>query len=335
MAYLVLFPAAWVNNRFERGLIPFIIFPSLFFSVIGTTLPLLFLFSVSLMLWRDISLELVLLLSLSHGTYPDMLPANNCCHWSYFSESTSSFSKYKRAPVENLHLSYRTPQLLVFVNEWELVRSCRHRRQTAAKQVVNPSLKGALLITLAMKWINNENRLCVAPTQSADSAFERGKHHYRHHVNIRSKQQTWNICPFGLFSLLLTPNSCLFFLSPGQWNAAFSLPLWGGFYVSVSGAEKQAPPFLSIPPDPLPWGRICGPDLQVPRGEMGLDQVYLKQVSNEMMYYSDCVTWGNVIYTPLPWDTWLRCLFFQDLRWYPQSSHAALSLHHFNNVFSV
>lgn len=63
------------------------------------------------------------------------------------------------------------------------------------------------------------------------------------------------------------------FLSPGQRDAAISLPLWGGAHLSVAGAEDQTSPIVSLPPDPLPWRRLRGPNLQVPWGEMALSNL--------------------------------------------------------------
>lgn len=53
----------------------------------------------------------------------------------------------------------------------------------------------------------------------------------------------------------------------GQRDSAISVSLWGGSHLSVAGAEGQASPFVSLPRDPLPWGRLCGPDLKVSWGE--------------------------------------------------------------------
>lgn len=57
-------------------------------------------------------------------------------------------------------------------------------------------------------------------------------------------------------------------LSPGQRDTAVSLPCWGGSHLFVTGAKDQATALVSLHRHPLSRRRVCGPNLQVPWGEM-------------------------------------------------------------------
>lgn len=53
-------------------------------------------------------------------------------------------------------------------------------------------------------------------------------------------------------------------LSIGQCRAAGTLSSWRPSAFSFRGLQEPEKPFISLAPNPLPWWRICCPDLQIP-----------------------------------------------------------------------
>lgn len=148
------------------------------------------------------------------------------------------------------------------------VRSCRRRKgwqQAAAEQLVNPSLKGTMLLTLAIKYINNENKLCLQCTRSVDS------HHitFRRHVIFFFFNCSTKTADLGYLIIFLTflfmhsSFSTLFrtarlcYLSPAQRGEP-SLCRWGwrpsaSPHLPASWSTSMGEALWPRPPSPMRW----------------------------------------------------------------------------------